>query len=237
MIWSDPSFNVWSEGATLLQIIGINLLLSGDNALVIALVMRGLRPADRRRGIVIGTLGAVVMRVLLTLGAWRLLALPALRLVGGLTLVWMGWRLALDREDTANPGQAPASLKAAIRQVVWADLVMSADNVLAVAGAAHGHLDLLLLGLTTSIPLVALGSGVLGRILDRFPSAVVAGGALLGWVGGELIEGDPLVTPYAALLQGLLPAAATVVVLLLVGWGRRHRRAAEAGHAAAKHRL
>jgi YjbE family integral membrane protein len=237
MIWPDLSFNVWTQGATLLQIIGINLLLSGDNALVIALVMRGLRPADRRRGIVIGTLGAVVMRVLLTLGAWRLLTVPGLRLVGGLTLLWMGWRLALDQQDTADPEHAPASLKAAIRQVIWADLVMSADNVLAVAGAAHGHLELLLLGLATSIPLVALGSGVLGRILDRFPAAVIAGGALLGWVGGELIEGDPLVAAYAAPLQGLLPAATTLLVLLLVWWGRRDRPTREARHAAAKHRL
>lgn len=237
-----------SGAAALLEIIGINLLLSGDNALVIAMVMRGLPEAQRKRGVWVGTLGAIVMRVVLTLGAWRLLTLPGLRLTGGLTLLWMGWRLSA--QTPAAPGQErpAAGLGEAIRQVMWADAVMSADNVLAVAGAAHGQLGLLLGGIAMSLPLVALGSGLIGRLLDRFPLLVVLGGALLGWIGGELAAGDPLLSGWPETLRQLAggsplarwlaiaaaPAATwehlagtlaalagALLVLLLAAWTRR----------------
>jgi YjbE family integral membrane protein len=223
MLIADP----WGAAAALLKIIGLNLLLSGDNALVIAMVMRGLPARERRRGIMIGTLGAVVMRLGLTLGAWRLLEVPGLRLAGGLTLLWMGWRLAVKHDSDAH-GAAPTTLLAsAIRQVIWADAVMSADNVLAVAAAAHGNLTLLLLGIATSLPLVAVGSGLLGRLLDRFPWLVAVGAALLGWVGGELINADILLDQWPELLQdSLAPVAA--LLLLWVGW-RAQRQPPTAG--------
>ncbi|MDE3011828.1 MAG: TerC family protein [Pseudomonadota bacterium] len=213
----------WSGGSALLEIIGINLLLSGDNALVIALVMRGLPDRQRRRGIWIGTLGAVVMRVLLTLGAWKLLALPGLRLAGGVTLVWLGWRLSVPESHGSAQEGGSRSLASAVRQVIWADAVMSADNVLAVAGAAHGRLDLLLIGIATSIPLVAAGSGAIGRLLDRFPAVVTAGGGLLGWVGGELLAGDPLLARWP---ESWRDASAPVFALavLLLAWQRGRRR-------------
>lgn len=229
---------LWASAPALLEIIGLNLLLSGDNALVIAMVMRGLPAAQRQRGMVIGTLGAVVLRVLLTLGAWRLLALPGLRLAGGLTLVWMGWRLSSRPADSVAGAPAP-SLGSAVRQVLWADAVMSADNVLAVAGAANGRLDLLLIGIATSLPLVALGSGLLGRLLERFPSLVLAGGALLGWVGGELLAGDPLVAPAAPLLREAWAPLAAVLVIALSLWQRWRLRQGRrpAADAAVKHRI
>ena len=196
------------------EIIGLNLLLSGDNALVIAMVMRGLPPAERRTGIMVGTVGAVVMRVALTLGVWRLLEVPGLRLAGGLTLLWMGWRLAV-QQDAGHDGEGqPARLSEAIRKVIWADAVMSADNVLAVAAAAHGNVRLLLLGIATSIPFVALGSGLLSRLLDRFPWLLALGAGLLGWVAGGLIDGDALLDPLPDWLQsGLAPGCAVVLTL------------------------
>ena len=215
------AIGILQSAPELLEIIGINLLLSGDNALVIALVMRDLPPVQRRTGMLVGTVGAVLMRMILTLGAWQLLALPGLRLVGGLTLLWMGWRLGTGA-DSARPGtRAPGRLAEAIGQVIWADAVMSADNVLAVAAAAHGNLTLLLIGIATSIPFVMLGSGLLSRLLDRLPILVPAGGGLLGWVGGQLMEGDPLLDPLPELLQsGLAPACA--LTLLVLGL-RAHR--------------
>lgn len=212
--------------AALGQIIGANLLLSGDNALVIAMVTRNLAPADRRTGILAGTAGAVVMRILLTLGVWRLLEVPGLRLAGGLTLLWMAWRMAAQGAPQLSAGAPPARLRDAIRQVMWADLVMSADNVLAVAAAAHGHLGLLLAGIATSLPLVALGSGLLGRLLDRLPVLHAAGAALLGWVAGGLVDGDPALDAWPEWLQAALAPAAA----LALGWTAL--RALRRGHAA-----
>jgi len=223
-----------ASASALLEIIGINLLLSGDNALVIAMVMRGLPPGQRRRGIWIGTLGAIVMRVILTLGAWRLLDLPGLRLAGGLTLAWMGWRLTVQPASGAQTAGAPAALSVAIRQVMWADAVMSADNVLAVAGAAHGRLDLLLIGIASSLPLVALGSGLLGRVLERFPGLILAGGVLLGWIGGELLAGDPLLQSWLTEWRNL---AAPLGGLLVLGLATISRWSARRANAAAKHRV
>jgi YjbE family integral membrane protein len=210
--------------SALVEIIGLNVLLSGDNALVIAMVMRGLPPAQRRAGIVVGTLGAVVMRVVLTLGVWRLLQLPGLRLLGGLALLWMGWRLAVYSHVTGQAGSGATRLRDAIRQVIWADAVMSADNVLAVAAAAHGNLPLLMIGIATSIPIVALGSGLLGSLLDRFPALIAVGAGLMGWVGGGLMDGDPTLDPLPELLQASL-APICAMGLLGVGW-RAYRAAA-----------
>ncbi len=210
--------------AALGQIIGLNLLLSGDNALVIALVMRSLPPAERRIGILVGTLGAVLMRVLLTLGVWRMLELPGLRLAGGLTLLWMGWRLAGQPQETDTGGASPARLSAAIRKVIWLDAVMSADNVLAVAATAHGNVRLLLLGIATSIPFVALGSGLLSRLLDRFPWLLAVGAALLGWVAGGLMDGDVLLDPLPDWLQsGLAPGCALALAMTGARALRRRR--------------
>ncbi len=218
MIAIDPGFSL----SALAQIIGLNLVLSGDNALVIALVMQRLQPRQRRIGVAVGLTGAVLMRMALSVGVWRLLELPGLRLTGGLTLLWMGWQLANPPAPQPDGQDGPGDLAGAIRQVIWADAVMSADNVLAIAGAAHGNLPLLLTGIATSIPFVALGSGLLGRLLDRFPVLLALGAGLLGWVGGSLAGGDPLLDAVWPVLRALLAPVAGLM-LLLAGWrARRH---------------
>lgn len=218
----------------LLAIIGLNLLLSGDNALVIALVMRGLPPAQQRTGILVGTAGAVIMRILLTLGVWRLLELPGLRLVGGLTLLWMAWGLIDEVSEHRRSHAAPGALPAAIRAVIWADVVMSADNVLAVAAAAHGNTPLLIAGIVTSIPFVALGSGLLSRLIDRFPVLIAAGAGLLGWVAGNLMDGDSLIDPLPEWLQASI-APALALILLAAGLRALHQEASRAEASAHRH--
>jgi len=181
-----------SHGNILIQIIGINLLLSGDNALVIAIAMRGLPKEKHATGIMIGVLGAVLMRIVLCLGVWRLLEIPGLHLLGGLTLLWMGWKMSEPEDDDPTHSHSPTTMMRAVRQVILADAIMSADNVLAVAGAARGDLTLMLAGIALSFPFVALGSDLLGRLLERWPILIAFGAGLLGWVAGELMDSDAM---------------------------------------------
>jgi len=176
------------------KIIWINVLLSGDNALVIAMACRGLAPRQRLWGMVIGAGIAVVLLIAFTGIVARLMVLPYLKLVGGLALLVIAARLLVP-DDEGDDVTAGTSLWHAIRIVVIADIVMSLDNVIAVAAAANGQLPLLILGLAISIPMIIAGAALIMMILDRMPILVWLGAALLGWIGGEVIATDPAIGP------------------------------------------
>ena len=213
-----------------LEIIMINILLSGDNAVVIALACRNLTPRQRRRGIFWGVLGAIVLRIGLTFFAMSLLANPYLKLIGGALLLWIGVKLIAEEEGGDHDVKASDRLLAAVWTIIVADLVMSLDNVMGVAAAAKGNGPLIVFGLLVSIPIVVLGSQVIMRLIARFPILVLAGGGLLGYIAGEMMVEDPAVAPWiatnASQIAGLAPGAGFALVVAL-GWGltRYHRRA------------
>jgi YjbE family integral membrane protein len=174
----------------LLKIVWINIILSGDNAVVIALAARSLPPHQQKQAIFWGSGAAVVLRVVLTLIAVKLLELPYLQIIGGLLLLWIGVQLLGDEDDEEGESSETGGLMAAVRTILIADLVMSLDNVIAVAAAAKGSMVLLVLGLLISIPLVVFGSTLMIKLMERFPIIVILGAALIGWVAGETILGD-----------------------------------------------
>lgn len=205
------------------KIIVIDLLLSGDNAVVIALACRNLPQEQRKHGILYGAIGAIGLRVVLTFFAVNLLALPYLKMVGAILLLWIGVKLILPDEDGHSEGSIKAenSLWGAVKTIIVADLVMSLDNVIGVAGAAHGNAMLLIFGLLISIPLIAWSSQLVLQLIDRFPFIIYAGGALLGYVAGEMLAGEALLnsllkTQY--LLQELIPPVCAIFVLLMGKW-------------------
>ena len=174
----------------LLKIVWINIILSGDNAVVIALAARSLPPHQQKQAIFWGSGAAVVLRVVLTLIAVKLLELPYLQIIGGLLLLWIGVQLLGDEDDEEGGHSETGGLMSAVRTILIADLVMSLDNVIAVAAAAKGSMLLLVLGLLISIPLVIFGSTLMIKLMERFPIIVILGAALIGWVAGETILGD-----------------------------------------------
>ena len=176
--------------AGLLKIVWNNIILSGDNAVVIALAARSLPPHQQKQAIFWGSGAAVVLRVVLTLIAVKLLELPYLQIIGGLLLLWIGVQLLGDEDDEEGESSETGGLMAAVRTILIADLVMSLDNVIAVAAAAKGSMVLLVLGLLISIPLVVFGSTLMIKLMERFPIIVILGAALIGWVAGETILGD-----------------------------------------------
>ena len=173
----------------LLKIIGVNIILSGDNAVVIALAARSLPAKQQKQAIFWGAGAAIVLRIGLTLFAVALLALPWLKLVGSLLLFWIGVKLMIPEDDDPNI-KASEHLISAIKTILVADLVMSLDNVIAVAAAAGGSVVLLILGLAISIPLVIFGATLLVKLMDRFPVIVTIGAGLIGWVAGEMLMAD-----------------------------------------------
>jgi YjbE family integral membrane protein len=186
------------------KIIWINVLLSGDNALVIAMACRGLAPRQRLWGMVIGAGIAVVLLIAFTGIVAKLMVLPYLKLVGGLALLVIAAKLLVPEEE-GDEVTAGTSLWHAIRIVVIADIVMSLDNVIAVAAAANGQLSLLILGLAVSIPMIVAGAALIMMVLDRFPILVWLGATLLGWIAGDVIESDPAVQPFLhRLLDGTI---------------------------------
>ncbi len=217
------------------QIIVANILLSGDNAVVIALAARSLPPKQQKQAIMIGSGAAIVMRILLTLVAAQLLQLPWLKLIGAALLLYIGVTLLLP-EDEEGDGHADhkGSMAAAVRTILIADLVMSLDNVIAVAAAAKGDTTLLVLGLAISIPLVIFGSTLLLKVIERFPIIVWLGAALLGFIAGEIALADPAIRDWIEIqanamgmsahalgqLAGLVGAAGVV----LVAWAILKRR-------------
>ena len=204
----------------LIKIIWINIILSGDNAVVIALAARSLPPAQQRKAILFGSGAAVVLRIVLTVVAAKLLELSYLQIVGGLLLLWIGVQLLGDEEDGENEGKEYGSMMAAVRTILIADLVMSLDNVIAVAAAAKGSTTLLILGLAISIPLVIFGSTLMIKLMDRFPIIITLGAALIGWVGGETIASDVALKGFATANPWIHYAAAAAGAVLVVGIGK-----------------
>ena len=211
------------------SIILANILLSGDNAVVIALAARALPAHQQKRAIVFGSVAAIVMRVVLTLIAVKMLTLPYLKLVGGALLLWIGVNLLNEEDDGHAHGTQAPGVAAAIRTILVADLVMSLDNVLAVAAAAQGNTPLLVIGLAVSVPLIVFGSTLLLKVMERFPVIITAGAALLGWLAGEMMLGDPGIVrrfgeiPEAWVTGAGIAGAGLVVVVGLALKARRKR--------------
>ena len=228
MTFDDPTF--W---LAVLQIIWIDILLSGDNAVVIALACRKLPPRQRMWGIVLGTMVAITLRVIFTGLVTSLMSMPYVKLIGGTLLLWIAIKL-LGQEDNGRNGhiQPVDSLWRAVRIVAIADVVMSLDNIIAIAAAARGSYALLMFGLACSIPLIMAGAALVIALLERFPVVVWAGAALLGWIAGEIIAKDPLLTGHLdpAMAHKVWIAGATIGALLVVVVGllrrRYHRRSA-----------
>jgi YjbE family integral membrane protein len=204
----------------LIKIIWINIILSGDNAVVIALAARSLPPEQQKKAVFLGSGAAVVLRIALTVVAAQLLALSYLQIIGGMLLLWIGVQLLGDEEDGEGESKQYGSLMAAVRTILIADLVMSLDNVIAVAAAAKGDTVLLILGLAISIPLVIFGSTLMIKLMDRFPIIVTLGAALIGWVGGETIVSDVALKSFAAANPWIHYAAAAAGAALVVGVGK-----------------
>jgi YjbE family integral membrane protein len=204
------------------QIMGINILLSGDNAVVIALAVRGLPPKERFWGMVLGAGCAAVLLILFTGIVATLMQLPYLKFAGGLALFWVAIKLVTPQhQDAEDTPEAVEDLWRAVRVVVVANIVMSLDNVIAVAAAAKGNYALLALGLAVSIPVVIAGSALFLAIIERFPFVIWCGGALLGWIAGGLLPDDPAVAAYVpeALAEKLDIACGIAGAIIVVSAG------------------
>jgi YjbE family integral membrane protein len=213
-----------------LEIILINILLSGDNAVVIALACRNLPAKLRRQGILWGVLGAIVLRIILTYFAMSLLNYPWLKVIGAVLLIWIGIKLIVGDENAEHEVKASDQLISAIWTILIADLVMSLDNVMAVTAAAKGNLPLIIFGLVISIPLVIYGSQIIMRLIERMPLLVPAGGGLLGYIAGDLATDDPVVAPWiessAPMVDWLAPFVGIAIVVIPGLWLARRRRPA-----------
>lgn len=217
-----------------LQIIAIDIMLGGDNAVVIALACRKLPPAQRQKGIFWGVVGAIGLRVAMIFFALQLLALPYLKIVGAMLLLWIGIKLMVPEDGDEHGGiDGGTTLFAAIKTIVVADAVMSLDNVIAVAGASHGSIVLVTFGILVSIPIVVWGSKLVLTLMDRFPAVITLGAALLGWIAGGMLLTDPAMpssvaqlVPYAHYVFSVTGASLVVVLGKLIG----HRRLGQAAH-------
>ncbi|WP_373764030.1 TerC family protein [Delftia acidovorans] len=216
----------------LLKIVWINIILSGDNAVVIALAARSLPPAQQKKAVMFGSGAAVVLRIILTVVAAKLLELSFLQIVGGCLLLWIGLQLLTGEEEDEGESKGHGSMMVAIRTILIADLVMSLDNVIAVAATAQGNMVLLILGLAISIPLVVFGSTLMIKLMERFPVIITLGAALIGWVGGETIVNDRLLHDYAISHPWLHYVAAAAGAVLVVGLGKLLQARSGAKHAA-----
>ena len=221
-----------------IQIIVIDVLLGGDNAVVIALACRNLPPSQRTKGVLWGTAGAIVLRVALIAFAVALLDVPLLKFAGGLLLLWIGVRLMAPAHDPHENVKPADKLISAIKTIIVADAVMSLDNVIAIAGAAEAadpehRIALVIFGLVVSIPLIVWGSQLVLKLLDRFPIVITLGAALLGWIAGGLIINDPagdrwpiLDTPWAEYGMSIAGALFVVILGYLLKRRNAHRAAA-----------
>ena len=225
----DPEF--WTA---LLKIIGVNIVLSGDNAVVIALAARSLPPKQQKQAIFWGSGAAIVMRIILTLFAVALLALPWLKLIGSVLLLWIGVKLLIP-EDGDEDIEASDNLWVAIKTILIADLVMSLDNVIAVAAAAGGHWGLLIIGLAISIPLVIFGATLLLKLMERWPIIITIGAGLLGFVAGEMAWEDLAIAGFTSQFPAMAKyVVATIGAIFVVALGRmlanRNAKEAAADH-------
>ena len=219
----------WSA---LLAIILIDLVLAGDNAILIALAARNLPPELQRKAILWGTVGAIVVRSLMTLCVVWLLQIPGLMLVGGLGLLWIAYQLLGEQPGDHEGAAGPTNFWGAMKTIVVADALMGVDNVLGVAGAAHGAMDLVVLGLLISIPIVVFGSSLVLRLVERWPVIIQLGAAVLALTAAKMVLGEPLLADYlksiplpSVWLQSIVIALAIVGVLLAGRWrARRNNR-------------
>ena len=195
-----------------LQIIAIDIVLGGDNAIIIALACRNLPKHQRRAGILWGTAGAIILRVILVFFATSLMEIWGLRSIGGILLIWIGIKLLTEVETNDLDGKINQSsnLLTAIRTIIIADFVMSLDNALAITAAAKGNIGLVVFGLLLSVPIIISGSALILRLMERFPIIITAGAGLLGWLGGGLIISDKL---FAEFITTSLPAAPTLAAV------------------------
>lgn len=216
------------------QIVMIDILLGGDNAVVIALACRNLPVELRTKGIIWGTVGAIVLRVVLIFFAMSLLKLPYLKLVGALLLLWIGIKLLVPENDEHDV-KASDKLLGAIKTIIVADFVMSVDNVIGIAGAAQGsghpghEMPLVIFGLLVSIPIIVWGSTIVLKLMDRFPLIITAGGMLLGWIAGTLAVSDPAIGPYVPESHNthFIAGVAGALLVLAVGTMLSKRAAAD----------
>jgi YjbE family integral membrane protein len=221
---------------TLGQIMMINIMLSGDNAVVIAMASRALPPRQQKQAILFGSFGAIMLRIILTFFAIMLLALPWLKLVGGMLLLYIGVKMLIPDEEEKQL-DAHAKLWGAIKTIIVADFIMSLDNVLGVAAAAKGNVVLLVLGLAISIPLIIYGSTFLLKLMNRWPIIITIGGGILGWVAGEMAITDPIVVgwvdAHAHWMHDAAPFAGAVLVVALGKLIATHKASAREGATAA----
>lgn len=220
MEWLTELITTMHWGAVA-QIIMIDILLGGDNAVVIALACRNLPPTQRRQGIFWGVFGAIALRVVLITCAVYLLQLPMLKVVAGLLLIWIGVKLLIPHDEDDKHIEASTQVLSAIKTIIVADLVMSIDNVIGIAGAAqaaHEHHQTLLIifGLVVSVPFIVFGSQVILKLFDRFPIIVTFGGALLGWIGGGLVSSDIVLHDIVPQTSTLHYASCIVGAILVV---------------------
>ena len=219
----------------LLKIAVINVVLSGDNALVIALACRSLPPREQKQAFVVGTAGIVVLMTLLTSCAALLMTLPYIQIVGSLLLLWIGIKLLLPEDEDGNVRDS-SNFWTAVKTIIIADIVMSLDNVLGMAGAARGHLGMLFVGLLITMPLILFGSAMLVKLMERVPQFVVVGAGLLGYVAGDMAVGDPAVKNYidthAHLLEQLAPIVGALLVVIAGRMLARKRARSTAPHVA-----
>jgi YjbE family integral membrane protein len=208
----------------LMKIVWINIILSGDNAVVIALAARSLPPEQQRKAIMFGSGAAVVLRIVLTVVAAKLLALSYLQIIGGVLLLWIGAQLLADDDEGEGEAKEQGNLMAAVRTILIADLVMSLDNVIAVAAAAKGDEALLIIGLAISIPLVIFGSTLMIKLMERYPVIILLGAALIGWVGGETIASDVALQDFASENHWFHTACAAAGAVIVIGWGKLSER-------------
>ena len=215
-----PEFITDALVISILQIIAIDIILGGDNAIIIALACRDLPEHQKKLGILWGTAGAIILRVILVFFATTLLAVPGLKLIGGLLLLWIGIKLLMENSG-GNDHKVNSSngLMTAIRTIILADFVMSLDNSIAIAAAAKGNMYLVVFGLLLSVPIIIAGSAIILKLMSRYPVIISMGAGLLGWLAGDLIVHDPLLKsylnfqiPYANLLITGGFAAVVVVV-------------------------
>ena len=205
----------------LFKIVWINIILSGDNAVVIALAARGLPPEQQKKAVLLGSGAAVVLRIALTVVAAKLMQLPFVEVIGGLLLLWIGVGLLKAEDEEENSGSVVRQgMMAAVRTILLADLVMSLDNVIAVAAAAGGDMLLLILGLAISIPLVIFGSTLMIKLMERFPVIVTLGAALIGWVAGETITSDHMLEGFVRINPWVHYAAAACGAVLVIAMGK-----------------
>lgn len=229
MDFASPQF--WMA---VLQIIAIDILLGGDNAVVIALACRRLPVHQRNKGIFWGVIGAIALRIVLLFFAVQLLGIPGLKALGALLLLWIGVKLLVPEDEGETHVESPTHLLAAVKTVVVADAVMSLDNVVAVAGAANDNFILVVLGILVSVPIIVWGSKLVLALMDRFPAVITLGGALLGWIAGEMLLSDGFLKPWlataASWLKYVLPAAGALLVVLAGRWLAR-REASQSAEA------